>query len=113
MEIVKERFQDAGEQNKEGYYDYYYAGFYFNFKEDKEAFVVRQYEDTPEEASFLSYSVKGKRKWEHHRFEAIPCGNALFCEAVRHLVEKEGVRHVKILLNGYTSVNLKEATKTS
>jgi hypothetical protein len=112
MEIVKEQCLDASEQDEDGYYDYYYAYFYYHFKSDTEDFEVRQYEDTPEEASFMAFSVMDKGIWQRHLFDAIPYDNALFCKAVHHLVEHEGVRHVKILLNGYTKVNIKKATKT-
>ena len=113
METVKERFEDAGEKDEEGYYDYYYAGFYFHFKEGKEVFVVRQYEDIPEEASFLQYSVKGERNLEQQHLEVIPYENPLFCMAVSHLIEKESIRYIKILLKGCITVDIKKATKTS
>ena len=112
MEVTKERFEDAGDKDEDGYYDYYYAGFYLKFTEDREAFIVRQYEDTPEKAAFMSYSVKGKRKWKSFRFETIPYENSLFCKAVRHLVEQEGVSQVQVFTKDYIEVDIKKASVT-
>lgn len=110
MKITKERFEDAGEQDEDGFYDYYYAGFYFRFEEGEEGFVVRQYEDELEQASFQCCTVQGERVWIGHQFGCIPYDNALFRGAVRYLAEEEGVRQVKILLQGYEAVDIHKAT---
>jgi len=54
MVVHSERFEDAGEQDEQGLYDYSYCGTLFTFRDAQSGFLVRQYADEPSEAHFLS-----------------------------------------------------------
>jgi len=113
MKVKKQRFEDAGEQDEEGRYSFYYAGFYYHFSENEEEFKARRYQDQPEEAHFTGYSVKVQSKcMARYWYGSIPYENRLFAEAVRYLVEHEGVREVNILLEGYVPVVIENCTGT-
>ena len=109
MQVTKTRFEDAGEQDENGLYNYFYAGYLYRFVVGQEAFVARQYDDTSDEASFLTREVEGKRRWKSERFATIPYESAVFQEAVRYLEEVEQVRRVQLLLGEYVTVRSQHA----
>ena len=109
VQVTKTRFEDAGEQDENGLYNYFYAGYLYRFVSGQEAFIARQYDDTSDEASFLTREVKGKRKWKSERFAAIPYENPVFQEAVKYLEEVEQVRKVKLLIREYMTVRSQRA----
>src|SRR5437588_10890487 len=94
MQVVKERFEDAGERDEQGLYDYYYAGFIYNFIFPEEVLIARQYEDTPDKASFMGRRLKGRRKLRTLRFEMVPYDSVEFRQAVKHLLEHEAIFRV-------------------
>lgn len=47
-------FEDAGQQDDAGDYDFYYAGVLYDFDFGDVTYTVRQYEDTPQAAQVLS-----------------------------------------------------------
>ena len=113
MEIIKERFEDAGDiDDEDGSYSFYYAGFHMTFTEGKEAFFIRQYEDEPEKAAFMSYSIKQEKEWKGFNFVTIPYENPLFCKIVRHLIEQEGISKVQVFTKNYIKVDIKRASAT-
>ena len=105
MDVTKTRFEDAGEQDEDGYYNYYYAGHIYCCVSEKEAFIIRRY-DMSDEASFMSREVKAKCKWKSERFESIPYESALFQEAIQYLIEVEQVRRITVFLGEYMPVSL-------
>jgi hypothetical protein len=106
VEVTKTRFEDAGEQDENGYYNYFYAGYAYRFVSGQEAFIARQYDDMSDEASFLTHEIKGKRKWKSTLLDAIPYESLLFREAIKYLLQEEQVRRIKVLLREYMPVSL-------
>jgi hypothetical protein len=62
VEVVVEHFLDAGEQDADGYWDYYYEGDLFTFRaesnSDSAPLKARIYSDTPKRASFIERREK-------------------------------------------------------
>lgn len=56
MDVRVEEFEDKGEKDANGLYDYCYKGKYLFFQEADMKVKVRTYSDTPNEASFLSFN---------------------------------------------------------
>jgi hypothetical protein len=106
MEVDKERFENAGEQDENGYYDYYYAGWIYRFRFGKQVLIARQYEDTPEEASFQGRQRKRRAGWSTRLFYAVPYDDPAFRQAVDHLRRHEGITRVHVLVNRYVEVDL-------
>jgi hypothetical protein len=103
MKVHAEPFEDAGEKNEQGYYDYYYSGTVFTFQDGEAGLIARQYNDKRQEAHFLAWL----RDRNRILFSEIPCQDRLFREAVSYLIDKIQVCRIKILLsNGYVPVDL-------
>lgn len=75
MEVHSESFEDIGEKDEQGLYDYYYSGTLFSFRDSKSGYLVRQYADSPSEAHFLSGLAGTKRTG----LPSIPYDDELFC----------------------------------
>ncbi|MES2459007.1 MAG: hypothetical protein V4671_00380 [Armatimonadota bacterium] len=108
MEVVKERFEDAGEPDAQGFYEYYYSGYLYRFRFGREGFVARQYDDTPGEVGFLMYEIKTTRKWKAQQFNVVPYDNPAFRDAVKHLREHEKIHRILVLLNDYVPVDMEQ-----
>ena len=89
MNIEKEQFEDAGELDEHGLCDYYYAGDTYQISFDGVAFVVRRYENTPDEAAFLQYRVRERGRWKSRKFHLVPYDSLEFQKAIAYLVESE------------------------
>lgn len=101
---VKERFEDAGERDADGYYDFYYSGFIYRFEFLNRALIARRYDDTPTEASFLQ--SENLSACAHLLLTEIPYQYPDFQEAVAFLGTSEGVEVVNVLMaNGYVSID--------
>ena len=115
MKVKKWRFEDGGEQDNEGRYDYYYAGFYYLFSEGDEAFKARRYTHSPNRVSFTGYYQNGSSKnMARYWYGEIPYENHLFIQAVRYLVQQEDVQEVTILMDkGYSQVATERCLETT
>lgn len=111
LNIEKTHQIDASDQREDGYYDYYYAYLLYTFTGDGRRIVARQYDVEPEKAAILNYSIQRQRgkKWGNPRlFEAIEYEDELLKNAVKYLIEDEGVKDVQILVStGYTAIDLR------
>jgi hypothetical protein len=107
MRVTQERFEDAGERDANGYYDYYYSGVIYRFVFPSRILVARRYDDTIGEASFLrSESVPDGTP---AMFTEIPYRDREFREAVAHLRHSEGIEVVQVLLSrGYVQIDFTE-----
>jgi hypothetical protein len=110
MEVTKERFEDAGEQDGEGIYDFYYSGFDYTFRIDRERFCARQYDDTPYEIGFTRWERQSGRKWKCQSLDAVPYDNNTFRQAVKYLVDHEKSTRILVLIGEYVSVDLTQLT---
>jgi hypothetical protein len=61
--VTKEYFEDLGEQDDEGYYDYAYRYWVYSFDLDGRHYRARIYTDTPDEADVMG--TDGTRHPEH------------------------------------------------
>jgi hypothetical protein len=86
MDVTKKYFEDLGEQDAEGFYEYAYRYWVYEFDFGDSRYAARRYRDTAEEASFLTPSYTEKL-YEDSEFAA----------AVRYLVEEEGVERIDVL----------------
>lgn len=51
--VNKERFDDVGPQDSDGYYEYAYRGFNYTLVADGHTFLVRAYDDEPGVATVI------------------------------------------------------------
>lgn len=79
MQVIEQDFEDAGEQDANGLYNYYYSGVIYRFVFPKCEFHARRYDDTPGEAHFLAYATAPGG--ERCSFESIPYDRLEFAEA--------------------------------
>ena len=107
MQVTQERFEDAGERDADGYYDYYYSGVIYRFVFANRALVARRYDDTIGEASFLrSESLPDGTA---AMFTEIPYRDPEFREAVAFLRTSESIEFVQVLLSrGYVQIDFNE-----
>jgi hypothetical protein len=103
VQVIEEEFEDAGEQDAKGLYDYYYSGVIYRLVFPDREFRARRYHDTPGEAHFLgSRTSSGERLL----FEAIPYDDPEFAAAAAYLRDAVGADTIRILLpNGYVPVD--------
>jgi hypothetical protein len=106
MQVVKEQYEDAGEQDENGYYEYYYAGVSYRFCFENEMLLVCQEHSQPTVASMTHYMLKKDRKWRPQRFDSVPYNSPSFRQAVKYLVENEGIREVEVFLDEWVRVDL-------
>jgi hypothetical protein len=104
VKVIEQAFEDASEQDSNGWYDYYYSGVIYRLVFPGGEFRARRYDDVPGEAHFLAYgSTPGG---ERQLFEAIPYDNPEFRAAAAYLRDTVGADTVKILLpSGYVPVD--------
>ena len=117
MKITEEKFCDHGEQDADGFYDYYYAGVVYTLRDGDVGWEARSYDDDKETVSFLSSVAYNKtsRGWrsENSLIETIPYEDPHFAEAVKSLIAK-GHETIKVLTdNGYTKVDFDHLFVTS
>ena len=61
MEIIGERFDDAGERDENGHYDYSYAGVVYLLHEGDFRCKARSYDDEPTRVSILTVEIGGQK----------------------------------------------------
>jgi hypothetical protein len=108
LEVDKKKFVDAGTQDENGLFDYYYAGTNFVFREGSEELYARIYEDTPERVSFFARASGGERR----PFRGgIPYTDSFFRTAVQYFLDTEHVKVVEVLTSNesgpYEAVDLR------
>jgi hypothetical protein len=104
VQVIEQTFEDAGEKDANGLYDYYYSGVIYRFVFPDREFCARRYDDTPGEAHFLSFATAPGG--EGSLFEAIPYEEPEFVLAAAYLRDTVGADTVKILLPvGYVPVD--------
>jgi hypothetical protein len=107
VRVVEETFEDAGEQDANGLYDYYYSGVIYRLVFPDREFHARRYDDTPGEAHFLAYSEASED--QRLLFAAIPYDDPEFAAAAGYLRDSVGADTVKILLaSGYVLVDFSQ-----
>lgn len=107
MQIIQERFEDAGERDAHGYYDYCYSGVIYRFVFPTRMLVARSYDNDLSNASFLG--PKSLQNGTTERFKEIPYRDPEFREAVAYLRQSEGVESVRVLLShGYVEIDFSE-----
>ena len=57
MEITEERFEDAGEKDADGFYDYYYSGVVYLVRDGGLHCKARSYDDEPDLVSILKLEI--------------------------------------------------------
>jgi hypothetical protein len=72
-----------------------WACFVYEFRANGEVMFARQWIDSLADAEFLHWRDDQGR---FRTFHAIPYGQHLFCDAVRHFIETRGVTHVAVLV---------------
>ena len=104
MQVTKEPFEDAGERDAEGQYDYFYSGIIFRFVFGTRALVARRYDDTTGAASFLR--SESLLDGTSAIFTEIPYRDPEFREAVAFLRTSESIEFVQVLLSrGYVQID--------
>ena len=102
MHVQTSHHVDAGEQDADGIYEYYYEYDVTVFSEDGQSLVVRSYIDTPHEAHFLRAEVGSYRRL----LTDSDMRSALAVEAIAHL-RAQGKTEINWLSgrrNGYEPV---------
>lgn len=111
LNIEKTHQIDASDKGEDGYYEYYYGYHLYTFTGDGRRIVARQYDDEPEKAAILNFSIQRQRekKWGSPRlFEEIEYEDELLKSAVKYLIEEERVKDVQILVStGYSAIDLR------
>jgi hypothetical protein len=104
VQVIEEPFEDAGDQDAKGLYDYFYSGVIYRLVFRGREFRARRYDDTPGEAHFLGYSANPG--CERGLFHAIPYEDTEFATAATYLRDTVGADTVRILLpSGYVPVD--------
>jgi hypothetical protein len=97
MQVIEERFEDAGERDANGHYDYYYySGIIYRFVFPTLTLVARRYDDTAGEVSFLT-SESSSRK-SAVMFTEVPYRSTEFREAVAFLRTRGRLESIQVLL---------------
>ena len=91
MQIEKEHFLDASEQNADGSYDYYYEGDVYRVTIGDQVYTCRSYTDEPERISFITVNDTIA--------ETIPYDSASFITCAKHFHNALGFRHIFVLVN--------------
>ncbi len=92
MEIRKSHHIDSSEPDENGLYEYRYEYDLYEFSEPGLCYVVRSYNDTPQEAHFLRKEIKGLSE----TLTENDLKNHLFQSAVQEL-KKEGKKEIRFL----------------
>ncbi len=106
MDIQKDHYVDKGEQDEQGYYDYYYEYYIYTFTDKQFSYIARRYVDTPEEASFMKKRIKRKRNKIPKASYITPddFADPLFQSAISYL-KSEGVLEINYLSDyGYLPI---------
>jgi hypothetical protein len=107
MHVIEERFEDAGERDANGHYDYYYSGIIYRFVFPTLTLVARRYDDTAGEVSFLTSENSPRKKAA--MFTEVPYRSPEFRKAVAFLRTRERVESIQVLLcEGYVPIDLNE-----
>ncbi|MHC4607655.1 MAG: hypothetical protein ACYTAF_12135 [Planctomycetota bacterium] len=111
----KERFDEKGGRTPDGYCEFRYVGFNYEFDFGDRVYFARTYDDDRSRAHFAGW---GERKQERKRkrtrskgrprfFGDLPYDDPLFRAAVQYLVDEEEIREVTVLMDeGYRSVEM-------
>lgn len=86
MEIIREPFEERGEPDEDGLYDYIYKGVYYTFRRDGQQLIFTLYSDEPEEAC-----LKDPIAWRPDVY-----ASAFFKEAVEFLSNNESIRNILV-----------------
>lgn len=100
--IVKEWFEDASEQDENGLYDYYYAGFNYKFNFQDDEYLFRQYHGDLNNAYFTD-----SRLPHFPLLGRSPYDDFSFLLAAKYLFEEAGVKTISMLdpvVGGYKPV---------
>ena len=84
-------FEDASEQDEDGLYDYYYAGFNYFFDWGDFKYYFRQYHDELQRSSFMGRGT-GSSKPDRLTLESSPFDDYSFMCAAMYLFEEAGVK---------------------
>jgi hypothetical protein len=104
VQVIEQTFEDAGEQDANGLWNYYYSGVIYRFIFPELEFQARRYDDEPGQASFLGFAANSGS--ECHLFEAIPYDDPAFAMAAAYLRNTLGANPVTVLLpNGYFPID--------
>jgi hypothetical protein len=106
MQVTQERFEDAGEHDANGFYEYYYSGTIYRFTFPTRTFVARRYDDETSKVSFLC--IENPRGRKGKTFIEIPRHDPEFREAVAFLRTLEGIESIYLLLDEYVQIDLAE-----
>lgn len=104
MNVAKEQFEDVGEKDANGNFEFYYSGEIFRFRFPGREFHARRYDDTPGKASILGVFDIPSRQWS--AFANVPYDDPQFCEVALYLRDTIGADSVKALLisSGYVEL---------
>lgn len=98
--LTRRPFEDAGQQDSAGNYDFYYAGVLYDFDFGTVIYTVRQYEDTPQAAQVLSCQYGNKPSV---MLQAIPEDPQF--QAIVEYMTRQGIRELSVLTRkGYEKV---------
>ena len=104
MQVIEEEFEDAGEQDAQGVYDFYYSGTIYRFVFPARELRARCYSDTPGHADFLGFC---RSEGQRGLFESIPYDDLEFREAAMYLRDKVADSVRVLLPNGYAPVDFR------
>ena len=95
MNVQVTHHVDAGEQDANGMYDYFYEYDIYEFSDGRESLIARSYTDTPLQAHFLRIANNGKGR----RLCRKDLAGKLFHDAIAYLRQK-GKAELYWLSNG-------------
>lgn len=112
MKIKKEHFLDKGEQDEQGFYDYYYEGDVYEIAFDNVVYGARSYTDNPQELSFHSRTILNVKGSD---FSHVPYEEKAFFECINHFKNELGFKTFRIITSsnptgGYEEVKLEKFT---
>jgi hypothetical protein len=102
MKVVKRFFEDAGDKDADGNYDYYYAGISYSFVFPECSFLGMCYHFDPTEAYIIGRTFDSEDK-ANPPFPVIPYDNVQFREVALYLRDTEGFLCVKIGIHSSSS----------
>ena len=102
-------FEDVGEENESGTFDFHYVGTLFDFDFGSKIYVVRQYDESPEEASLLG--LKQGEKQVSKLFDSVPYSvpykDGDFAAVASYLRQEQGIKSLQVLTRrGYEQVDM-------
>lgn len=110
MEITEERFEDAGEKDADGYYDYYYSGVIYLIRGGGLYCKARTYDDEPDLVSILKLEIDHAHIAGANLFPKESHGNEFERESITKLLEAlhaKGHQRIHILTSdGYQPIEL-------